>query len=83
MDNWYEYLKARDDITDFYQVVWKESLRKTIKELANKIKEYDPKVYEELDKQLYEDKPENEEEDNLQRAILNSYTVGDIPPEDL
>ena len=60
MDNWYEYLKARDDITDFYQVVWKESLRKTIKELAKKIKEYDPTVYEELDKQLYEDKPKNE-----------------------
>ena len=29
MDNWEKYLKARDDITDFYQVVWKESLRKT------------------------------------------------------
>ena len=63
MDNWKKYLQARDDITDFYQVVWKESLSKTIKELAKKIKKYDPKVYEKLDNLLYEDKPKNEEED--------------------
>jgi len=76
MDYWKKYLKARDDITDFYQVVWKESLRKTIKELANKIKEYDPKVYEELDKQLYEDKPENEEEDKseLGQLMISIFT---------
>ena len=48
MDNWYKYLKARDDVTDFYQVVWQQSLRKTIKELAEKIKEYDANIYEKL-----------------------------------
>ena len=39
MNNWKKYLRARNDIKDFYQVVWDESLRKTIKELAEKIKE--------------------------------------------
>jgi len=79
MDNWEKYLQARDDITDFYQVVWEQSLRKTIKELAKKIKEYDPKVYEKLDKQLYEDKPENKEEDKsvlgqLMKSIFTHIT---------
>ena len=38
MNDSQKYLKARNDIKDFYQVVWDESLRKTIKELAEKIK---------------------------------------------
>ena len=82
MNDSQKYLKARNDIKDFYQVVWDESLRKTIKELAEKIKEYDANIYEKLDGKLYEDESAIEDEDHSTLGELMQSLFNHIKPLD-
>ena len=79
MNDSQKYLKARNDIKDFYQVVWQQSLRKTIKELAEKIKVYNSDIYDELDGALY-DASINVEDDRSTLGLLMQSLFDHIKP---